>query len=278
MKYRKISKMPEDKISFLRMKFLNVMAAIFLLVVFVQNICTQTISTITYESGSSVNIESGADECADNIIVNGTFSGGGTICSGALPVTLISFTNSVNKNDVKLVWVTDNEINNAGFDVERAAISPGVSMLWNKIGFVEGKGNTAWQSIYTYEDIKMRSGSYRYRIKQIDYNGNYEYFELANDVEIAKPGKFFIGQNYPNPSNPRSKIDFELPVDGRVSIRLYNLLGEEVSTVLDETREAGYYSAEFDGSMLASGVYFYRIYAEGKSERFTKTMKMVLVK
>lgn len=262
----------------LDISFWIVRAAVIVVIACLPGIYSQTISTVTYEAGSSVNIETGADECADNIVINGTFSGGGTICTGALPVTLISFTHSVNKNDVKLVWVTDNEINNAGFDVERAAIMPGVSMLWNKIGFVEGKGNTTWQSIYLYEDLKLQSGAYRYRIKQIDYNGNYEYFELAGDVLVIKPGKFFVGQNYPNPSNPRSKIDFELPVDGRVSIRLYNLLGEEVSTVLDETREAGYYSAEFDGSMLASGVYFYRIYAEGKSERFTKTMKMVLVK
>jgi hypothetical protein len=238
----------------------------------------QATSSITYDAGSIINIGSGADECADNIIINGTFSGVGTICSGALPVTLVSFTHSVNKNDVKLVWVTDNEINNAGFDVERAAISPGVNLLWNKIAFVGGKGNTTWQSIYLYEDFKLQSGAYRYRIKQIDFNGNYEYFELAGDVLVSRPGKFFVGQNYPNPSNPRSKIDFELPVDGKVSIRLYNMLGEEVSTVMDETKEAGYYSAEFDGSILASGVYFYRILAEGKNVRFTKTMKMVLVK
>lgn len=238
----------------------------------------QATSSITYDAGSSVEIQSGADECANNIIINGSYTGSGTICFGALPVTLISFELRVNKNDVKLIWVTDNEINNAGFDVERTRINPSGAVEWKKIAYVQGKGNTTWQSIYLYEDKKLQSASYKYRIKQIDYNGSFEYYDLANDVLIGKPGVFSVAQNYPNPSNPKSKIDYELPVNGRVTITLYNMLGEEVTTIINEIKEAGYHSVEFDGSIMASGVYFYRIYSEGEGQKFTKTMKMILVK
>lgn len=241
-------------------------------------IYSQATSSITYDAGSSIEIQSGADECANNIIINGTYTGSGTICFGALPVTLISFESKVNKNDVKLIWVTDNEINNAGFDVERTTVTLSGVEGWQKVGYIQGKGNTTWQSIYLYEDKKLQSATYKYRIKQIDYNGSYEYYDLANDVLIGKPGVFSVGQNYPNPSNPKSKIDFELPVNGRVTITLYNMLGEEVTTIINEIKDAGYYSAEFDGSNLASGVYFYRIYSEGEGQKFTKTMKLILVK
>jgi len=242
---------------------------------------SQATSSITYDAGTSIEVQSGADECANDIIINGTFSGSGTICSGALPVTLISFEHIVNRNDVKLIWVTDNEINNAGFDIERRTHlnqPEGGSSEWEKIAFIQGNGNTTWHSIYTYADLKLQSGTYQYRIKQIDYNGNYEYFDLAGSVLIDNPRVFSVGQNYPNPSNPKSKIEFELPVSGLVSIKLYNMLGEEVSIIINEMKEAGYYSAEFDGSNLASGVYVYRIVAEGNGQRFSGTKKMILVK
>jgi len=87
-----------------------------------------------------------------------------------------------------------------------------------------------------------------------------------------------MGQNYPNPGNPKCKINFEMPVNGKVTIKLYDITGSEVYTLLNETREADYYTVEFDGSNIASGVYFYRIIASGEGQSFTKTMKMVIVK
>jgi hypothetical protein len=253
-------------------------AALFFLSGINYSVYGQATSSITYDAGTTIEVQSGADECANNIIINGTFTGSGTICLGPLPVTLLSFESNVNKNNVKLIWVTDNEINNTGFDVERRVITQSGAEDWIKIAHVQGNGNTTWQSIYFYEDKNLQSAAYKYRIRQIDYNGNYEYFELANDVLIGKPGIFSVGQNYPNPSNPQSKIDYELPVSGAVTIKLYNLLGEEVTTIVNETKEAGYYTAEFDGSNLASGVYVYRIIAEGNGQKFTGTKKMILVK
>jgi Secretion system C-terminal sorting domain len=230
-------------------------------------------STITYDAGSSVDVGSNADVCADQIQINGSWSGSGTICLGALPVTMLSFTASVtNRVDIILTWQTGVELNNSGFDIERRIDKDGSS--WEKTGFVQGSGTTNEPKSYTYTNKKLQTGTYKYRLKQIDYNGSYEYFELSSALTIHPPNTFALGQNYPNPSNPKSKIDYEIPLKGKVHISLYNLLGQEVLTLVNETKDAGYYTAEFDGSNLASGVYFYRLISEG----FTSTKKMLLVK
>ena len=235
---------------------------------------SQTYSDITYDAGTSVEVQTGADICATNIYINGTWSGGGTICLGALPVSLSSFTHAVNKRDVTLNWVTEWELNNLGFDVERRKPEGN----WQKVGFVQGTGTTNEQKAYAFKDEKLSVGRYEYRLKQVDYNGNYEYFALENDVDIKPPQNFSMSQNYPNPSNPKSKIDYEIPVDGKVTIRLYDILGKEAASIVNETKIAGYYSAEFDGTNLSSGVYFYRIIVEGGTQKFSKTLKMILVK
>jgi hypothetical protein len=236
-------------------------------------------SQILYNPGSIIDVGSGADVCADAIIINGTYSGTGTICTGALPVSLSSFTSSVNKRDVTLMWVTEWELNNSGFDIERReVIKPGETSAWQKITFIQGHGTSNVSNGYLYKNEKLKAGNYQYRLKQIDYNGNFEYFSLESDVSINPPGNFKMSQNYPNPSNPKSKINFEMPVNGKVTIKVYDITGREVITLLDETREADYYTVEFDGTNLASGAYFYRIISEGEGKSFTKTLKMILVK
>ena len=110
-------------------------------------------------------------------------------------------------------------------------------------------------------------------MKQIDYNGNFEFFELENSIEIALPVKYEIGQNYPNPFNPKTKIAFELPERAMVTIKLYDMIGREVRTILKEERDGGYYVMDFDAGNLSSGVYFYRMI----SGKFIKTLKMSLV-
>jgi hypothetical protein len=236
---------------------------------------SQTLSNITYNAGTNIDSGTGADVCADAIIINGTYSGSGTICSGPLPVTISSFTSSVEKNNVKLNWTTEAEFNNSGFRIVRMDIKENT---WKEISFVSGHGTTNEPKQYSFDDKKLKTGTYKYRLKQIDYNSNFEYFDLAEDVKVSPPGNFSMGQNYPNPSNPKSKIDYEIPINGKVSIKLYNMLGQEVLNIVNETKEAGYYTAEFDGSNFASGVYFYRIIAEGNGQKFTKTLKMMLVK
>ena len=231
-------------------------------------------SNITYDPGTSITIDAGADICADAIIINGTYSGSGTICSGVLPVTLSSFTFAVNKNNVKLNWATTEEINNSGFDIERQ--KSGGS--WQKISFIHGNGTTNIPRNYSFEDNKLSAAAYKYRLKQIDFNGNFEYYDLNNDVVVNKPNVFSVSQNYPNPSNPKSKIDYQIPFDGKVTLKIYDLIGREFATLINDIKEAGYYTAEFDGTNLASGVYFYRITATGDGKEYYKTLKMVLVK
>ncbi|NOS85876.1 MAG: hypothetical protein HOP31_12100 [Ignavibacteria bacterium] len=198
-----------------------------------------------------------------------------------LPVVLSSFDLSVNKRDIALNWTTESEINNKGFAVERRIkTQDGQYSVWKEVTFVNGNGNSNNRINYSYTDKKLISGAYQYRLKQIDYNGNYEFHSPANnlDVIIGKPGSFDVSQNYPNPSNPNSKIDFSMPFDGKVTIKVYDILGKEVASLINEFKQADFYTVEFDGTNIASGTYFYRIIAEGDNQKFTKTLKMILVK
>ena len=249
-------------------------STIILFIIFLSLLCCTYIfsqpSNITYDNSSSIDIQPGGDVCADNIIIHGNFSGGGSICTGPLPVTLSLFTALSEKNNVLLFWKTEAEINNSGFDVERKPDSG----IWEKISFVKGSGTTNTPVEYSYTDKKLKPGKYFYRLKQIDYNGNYEYFELALPVVITKPNKFVLGQSYPNPSNPKSNIDFQLPEKTMVNISVYDLTGRLVSELVNEVLEAGIHTAEFNGSGLSSGTYIYRITAGN----FTEVKKLVLVK
>ena len=192
-----------------------------------------------------------------------------------LPVTMSSFSFNVFSDNVNLFWQTQLEINNAGFLIERKRSDEN---NWQETGFVKGNGTSTKKNNYSYSDKKLAKGEYQYRLKQVDYNGNFEYYNLSNDVIIKSPGNFFISQNYPNPSNPYSKIDFELAYDGFVSLIVYDALGREVKTILNEFKPSGYYSAIIDGTNLSSGVYFYKLSATGGSENFTDVKKMILVK
>ena len=220
--------------------------------------------------------------------IGGTGGTGNSFSIGAstgnpLPVTISSFTCSALNRDVVLNWVTAMELNNKGFEIEysKKEESTGSYSTWEKTAFVNGNGNSNTEIEYVYAAKKLNDGTYRFRIKQIDLNGNFEYFSPQNaaEVVIGKPVKFEISQNYPNPSNPVSKIDFQLPFDAKVSLKVYDLTGKEVSVLVDGNINAGYHTAEFIGTNLSSGVYFYKIFATGISgEVYSKTMKLVLVK
>jgi hypothetical protein len=194
-----------------------------------------------------------------------------------LPVELSSFTANVDERNVNLYWTTATEINNSGFEVERAEVGSQYSEF-RKISFVSGNGTKNTPTNYSFEDKKLNTGKYNYRLKQIDYNGNFEYFDLKTEIEIGVPKNFNISQNYPNPFNPVTKIDFDLPFDSKVSIRLYDITGREIKTLVNETKQAGYYTTGFNGSNISSGTYFYRIIAEGTGQKFVMTKKMLLIK
>lgn len=190
---------------------------------------------------------------------------------GALPVELSSFTASVNNRDITLNWSTLTELNNSVFEIERKAFS---SDGWTKVGNVSGNGTSNVSHNYTFTDRNLTSGIFTYRLKQTDFNGNFEYHNLNGEVIIGTPNTFELKQNYPNPFNPTTTISFDLPVNGNVSLKVFNTSGKEVATLVNETKSAGYYNINFNASNLSSGVYYYRLEANGVS----KVMKMALIK
>ena len=189
-----------------------------------------------------------------------------------LPVEMISFNSIVNGRNCDLKWTTSQESNNSGFEIYRSADQDNSSFI--RIGFVEGAGNTSVSHNYLFEDKNLNTGRYKYRIKQIDFNGNFKMFDLLNNVIIGIPEKYSISQNYPNPFNPVTKINYDLISDGNVSIILYDISGREVKKLVNEFRSAGYYSLELNAAELSSGSYFYKII----SENFTDTKSMMLIK
>ena len=190
---------------------------------------------------------------------------------GALPVELSSFTANVINRDVTLNWSTATEINNSSFQIERKSFS---SEEWSVIGNVVGNGTSSIAHDYSFNDRNLVSGIYTYRLKQIDFNGNYEYHNLNGEVMIGTPASYNLSQNYPNPFNPSTTINFDLPKEGFVTLKVYNTSGKEVASLVNETRSAGYHSVSFNASALSSGVYYYRLETNGIS----KTMKMALIK
>jgi len=189
---------------------------------------------------------------------------------GVLPVELSSFVSTVSDRDVKLNWTTANENNNSGFEIERSI----VNSEWSKVNFVTGHGNSTVTQNYSYEDRNLSSGRYNYRLKQIDYNGDFEYYDLQNEVVIGIPEKFSLSQNYPNPFNPRTTINYEIPVANHVTIIVYDIMGKEVATLVNLLQDAGYYSVTLEGSNFASGQYFYKLQAGD----FSQDNRMILLK
>jgi hypothetical protein len=196
-----------------------------------------------------------------------------------LPVTLASFTYGVSGRNVNLKWVTSMEQNNSGFEIYRINESSdkGVSSNWSKIGFVQGKGNVNGITEYNFSDKNLNSGKYNYKLKQIDYNGNYEFFELNGTVSIGAPGKINLGQNYPNPFNPVTNIGYEIPQDAKVTMKVYDITGREIITLVNEYKTAGYHTVKFNASDYSSGMYFYkiRVDAKGGITEYTRVMSVV---
>jgi subtilisin family serine protease len=189
-----------------------------------------------------------------------------------LPVELSSFSASLISSTVKLSWQTATEINNYGFDIERCALSA-ERQAWNKIGFVNGNGNSNSTKSYSYEDKNVTPGKHSYRLKQIDNDGKFEYSKSI-EVDMNGVNKFELSQNYPNPFNPTTTIRFNLPEAGNVKLTLFNILGQEIKTLVNEVKEAGTHTINFNAGELNSGMYIYKIEAGS----FVQTRKMTLVK
>jgi photosystem II stability/assembly factor-like uncharacterized protein len=194
--------------------------------------------------------------------------------SAVLPVELTSFTAVQKGSVISLNWETATEINNKGFDVERKIDNGKYSV----IGFKNGFGTSASTHSYSFTDdiSKLNATTVAYRIKQIDFDGRFEYSKEVN-VSYSAPVDFNLAQNYPNPFNPSTTISYALPKDNFVSLKVYNVLGQLVSTLVNEVKTAGVHNVTFDASKINSGVY-YGVLKVGNSSEMMKTIKMSLIK
>ncbi len=220
----------------------------------------------------------------DRILVASTGSSTGGVYifhDPSLPVELASFTASIINNSVELRWSTSSEKNNLGFEVQRIAQSD----QWETLGFISGKGTSTQLNQYSFTDnfdalIHNHSltlnPKFIYRLKQIDFDGS---FSFSNEIEIDVnvPAGFSLEQNYPNPFNPSTIISYQLSASSNVSLKIFDVLGNEVATLIDnEWKEAGYYNYQLsiDKYQLQSGVYFYQL----RAGNFSQTRKMILMR
>ncbi|MFQ5706817.1 MAG: right-handed parallel beta-helix repeat-containing protein [bacterium] len=210
-----------------------------------------TIPSVTQDFEGSVRPQGdgydiGADEFGDKTV----------------PVKLASFEAAVFDNSVKLSWRTAIETNNFGFEVQRSSDN----LSFQGIGFLAGSKNAGSGASYLFWDNNLSQGRYYYRLKQIDFSGAFE-FSGTVQVTIVAPEQFELLQNYPNPFNPTTEIAFVVPDNSQVRLTVYNVLGQQVRTLLDrEDVPAGRRTITWDGKndsgqQVPSGIYFYRLEA-----------------
>jgi hypothetical protein len=232
---------------------------------FLNNTSWETL-TLNYDNINKIVIRLGSagnGGLADYNFDNFTFN------NAPLSVELITFQATSGENGINLEWQTATEINNKGFEIERNTNSS-----WVKIGFIEGKGNSTTKNDYSFNDKNPVGDTIHYRLKQIDYNGSFKY---SKEIEVAAdlaPNNYSLSQNYPNPFNPSTKINYRIAKAGKVVLKIYDLLGKEVSTLVDENKPSGSYSVAFNASNLPSGIYIYVLRSDG----FASNNKMILLK
>ncbi len=199
-----------------------------------------------------------------------------------IPVELSSFdAKEKNGGNVFLSWSTSTETNNKGFNIERQVINrqPSTSnSVWVNVGFINGNGTTTEEHSYSFIDKNVDPGDYDYRLKQIDFDGSFHYSKEI-EVDVTAPTEFSLEQNYPNPFNPVTIIKYSIPSVGTsimrfVQLKVYNTLGKEIATLVNEDKPAGSYTIKFDGSKLSSGIYFYKL----TTGDYSSVKKMMLMK
>jgi photosystem II stability/assembly factor-like uncharacterized protein len=190
------------------------------------------------------------------------------------PVELKSFSCKIINENIELDWVTATEINNKGFEIQRNKTGErSAETEWEEIVFVNGHGTSTEENSYSFIDENIYPGIYNYRLKQIDFDGSYEYSNIV-EVDIQSPDKFRLYQNYPNPFNAGTIIKYSIPQISSVTIKVYDILGNGIETLVNEEKPAGTYKLNWNANNLPSGVYFYKL----KAGSFVKICKMILLK
>jgi Secretion system C-terminal sorting domain len=205
-----------------------------------------------------------------------------------LPVELTEFKAVTESNHINLQWKTATELNNYGFEIERKMTNDNqshssiVNSQWSKVGFVKGNGTGTTPTLYSFTDNSARNGNkYKYRLKQLDFNGDYKYSSEIEAEANLIPIDYSLSQNYPNPFNPSTTINYNIPQDGKVVLKIYDILGSEISTLIDENKAAGSYSVKFSETNLSSGIYIYKLVVSsstGSGQVYVSTKKMILLK
>lgn len=216
---------------------------------------------------SIVNLRQGTSTSAPTGIIDGIRVS--TKWNDVLPVELTSFSANLVNGNAELLWKTATEKNNNGFDVERKS----ANSEFVKIGFVKGNGTTTNQSSYSFTDKNVNT-NYSYRLKQVDFDGTYSYSNIVEVSANQLPSTFALGQNFPNPFNPSTSINYSLPQAGVVSLAIFNTLGQKVKEVVNGYQEAGNYTVSLNASDLSSGNYIYNVSVNGQSIN----KKMLLLK
>ncbi len=192
----------------------------------------------------------------------------------AVPVELLSLTSNIINKSVQLKWSTATEKNNKGFEIQRKSSDVSEKdLVWNSISFVDGNGTTTKKKTYSFIDKSVSSGTYLYRLKQIDFDGTFTYSKEI-EINFSAPLTFSLSQNYPNPFNPTTTIKYTLPEDSNVKLTLINSLGEKVMDLVNGKVDSGNHDVKLNGSNLASGIYFYRL----QTEKYTSVKKLILLK
>jgi hypothetical protein len=186
-----------------------------------------------------------------------------------VPVELTSFNAYFSNGYVSLYWSTATETNNHGFEIQKKPVASYEEENWETVAFVKGHGTITEPSTYAYKDkiSGQFTGRMLYRLKQTDYDGT---FSFSSNIEVNAAGKGFeLYQNYPNPFNPSTSIGYSLPEAGFVTLKVYDILGSEAACLVNEYKQAGHYTVNFDASGLSGGVYFYSLIS-GKSNTVRK--------
>jgi hypothetical protein len=234
---------------------------------------TSTDIGITPEAGSSIALVGNGTDFEDFSWEISTPSPGVLNSSQVIPVELVSFSASVEEKGVALRWITATEINNSGFEVERAVEDGSRTLYFESIGFVKGAGTTTESKEYSYIDESTPAAKLKYRLRQIDYNGSFEYSD-AIEVNLATKLTFKLAQNYPNPFNPSTNIQFSLPKETYTKLEIFNALGQKIETLISKILPAGQYKHVWNANEYSGGVYFYRL----TTNDFVQTKKLVLMK
>jgi len=196
------------------------------------------------------------------------------IGNNTVPVELTAFSGKFQNSKIFLSWTTATEKNNNGFAIERSKDKK----VFSKIGFIKGKGTTTQKNNYSYSDENLIADNYYYRLKQIDLDGSFSYSNII-EVSAQLPITFELLQNYPNPFNPETHISFTLPTDSKVSLTVFNVLGELVETMINNDLAAGKHTVVFDASKYVSGVFFYKLNSfQNDGSNHSSVKKMIVTK